>query len=249
MDIKPLMIPGMDKKVVDWLENNLQNYIKKCEGRKVPGPSYGDIEHIRDFLMSDDAPTRIAYMSYEEAKASTNRWQKKLIKKAQNIIEVDNDVEEFMSFKSAPLRWVKLVGKAAYEREGKLMSHCVSSYHGRSGSVIYSLRDQKNEPHCTVEVVSQNGRIQQIKGKGNGSIHPKYIKYVLKFLKKIKLDINENEMDRLGYHNLPTEAWDTLYKYFKPESIKSITFNGKRYFYNATPDAYLEKRDGVELPE
>lgn len=38
------------------------------------------------------------------------------------------------------------------------MSHCVASYYGRNAK-IYSLRDSKNKPHCTIE----DG--QQVKGK------------------------------------------------------------------------------------
>jgi hypothetical protein len=38
------------------------------------------------------------------------------------------------------------------------MSHCVASYYGRDVE-IYSLRDNKNLPHCTVE---EN---KQVKGK------------------------------------------------------------------------------------
>ncbi|WP_353889043.1 PcfJ domain-containing protein [uncultured Flavobacterium sp.] len=55
---------------------------------------------------------------------------------------------------------VTLKSESSYIREGKLMSHCVGSYYGRD-KIIYSLRDSKNNPHCTIE----HG--QQIKGKGN----------------------------------------------------------------------------------
>jgi hypothetical protein len=62
------------------------------------------------------------------------------------------------------------------------MSHCVASYYGRD-TVIYSLRDSNNNPHCTIE----DGN--QIKGKGNGSVDPKYIDYVVKFLEKLGMTV------------------------------------------------------------
>ena len=75
-------------------------------------------------------------------------------------------------------KWVMVFSQKALEREGKLMSHCVGSYCDlvKSGhSKIYSLRDKKNEPHCTVEVSGKS--IIQMQGKGNGSVDKKYVKY------------------------------------------------------------------------
>ena len=72
------------------------------------------------------------------------------------------------------------------------MSSCVASYYGKDVKV-YSLRDKFNNPHCTME------KDQQIKGKGNGDIDPKYVGYVVKFLEISEMTVGENEMNHLGY--------------------------------------------------
>jgi hypothetical protein len=120
------------------------------------------------------------------------------------------DYTVFMDFEDW-FKIVQLVSKESYEREGKLMSHCVSSYYGRE-SKIYSLRDSKNLPHATIE----HG--QQIKGKGNWKIDPKYIDYIVKFLEKTWMTVWENEMKNLGYYKLDkAEEWltsESLYNWY-----------------------------------
>ena len=161
---------GMEVKqdVFDWINSHLKAQLEK-DG--VIGQS--EVEHIIDYMASDKRPKRISKMSYAQAEANTEKWNKALIKKGSKIIEIESDVEVIKDFKDG-FKIVKLIGKAAYEREGFLMRHCVASYYG-SSKEIYSLRDAENQPHCTME------KDQQIKGKGNGSISPKYIKYIVAF--------------------------------------------------------------------
>ena len=52
-------------------------------------------------------------------------------------------------------------------------------------------------PHATLSKQSQ-----QIKGKGNGNIHPKYIKYVVEFLEHLEVEVRDSEMQNLGYVNV-----------------------------------------------
>jgi hypothetical protein len=91
------------------------------------------------------------------------------------------------------------------------MSHCVASYYWRNVNV-YSLRDKQNNPHCTIE---EN---QQIKGKWNGKIDPKYINYVVKFLEKLGMTVWENEMKNLWYYKLDSiDEWlkcDKTYNWY-----------------------------------
>jgi hypothetical protein len=107
-----------------------------------------------------------------------NKRHKKLQETSSKDIEVEGtDYEVILDFKDG-FKFVKLLSESCYQREGKLMSHCVASYYGRSVE-IYSLRDSSNNPHCTIE------KDRQIKGKGNGKIDLKYIDYVVKFLEKL----------------------------------------------------------------
>jgi len=101
------------------------------------------------------------------------------------------------------------------------MRHCVASYFGTETD-IYSLRDKDNVPHCTME---EN---QQIKGKGNGNINPKYISYVVAFLEEVGMKVGDNEMKNIGYVNIEDLKNDfdfgKLYndKYFYKEDINKL---------------------------
>lgn len=212
------------EKVQNWVNVNLANYLKK-EKNEEDGT---EIEHIIDYLNSSKCPNRIKFMSYDEAKSNSDKWMKTLIKKAGNIVETEADVETYLDFEDG-MKFVQLIGKPAFEREGHLMSHCVSSYHGKSDMKIYSLRDSSNNPHCTIEVQENNGYINQIKGKGNGSIHPKYINYVLQILKKLGQNVRGSELSNLGYEELSDETWAFLEQDFT--GVKYIMFNNNKYFY------------------
>ena len=118
-----------------------------------------------DFLVQTDK--KVERMSYEQALKLTTAWDKAQQKKGKSIEEKPEDTETVLDFGDG-FKVVKLVGENAYKREGFLMHHCVASYYGRDVEV-YSLRDNDNMPHCTME------KDRQIKGKGNGDIHPKYM--------------------------------------------------------------------------
>lgn len=210
-----------EKEVKDWINKNLINYLKKND------ENVQEIEHIIDYLNSEDRPKRIRYMSYEEALNNTSKWTKKLIKKGGNIIETDKDTKVIHDFKNG-MKLVQLIGANAFKREGHIMRHCVGSYVNRNDVRIYSLRDKNSNPHCTIEVQKQNDTISQIKGKGNGSIHPKYIKYILKSLKKIGKDINTQDMQYLGYIS-DEEYIRYVEKHF--DGVKFIIYNNKKFIY------------------
>lgn len=210
-----------------WISHNLSNYLQKG----TVDENETEIEHIIDYLQSEKAPKRLKKMSYKEALKSTKKWNDALIRKAENCVETEMDTKEFMKF-NAGYKFVELVGKQAFLREGNLMRHCVGSYYGKDDVVIYSLRDSKNNPHCTIEVQKSGNNINQIKGKGNGSIHPNYIKYVLSFLKEVGMEIRGSEMSNLGYDDInliDKDLWNFIESNFT--GAKFVTFNNTKYFY------------------
>ena len=195
-----------NEQVEFWVTHNLANYLKTNQENQ------DEIEHILDYLISSDAPTRLKSMSYDEAKTNAEKWTKTQQKKGQHIIEKPEDTEVVLDFKDG-FKIVKLVGKAAYEREGYLMRHCVAIYYGKNAE-IYSLRDKDNMPHATME------KDQQIKGKGNVNIHLKYVEYVVKFLEYTGMTVGDNEMKHLGYVNMSK---------FKKELNKETKYFNKIY--------------------
>ena len=196
---------GADEFVLRWVETTLAKHIKGVE------PSTEEVEHILDYLVRSGQ--KVSKMSYDEAKSATEKWTEVQRKKGAAIQESVSDTETVLDFGDG-FRVVKLVGENAYKREGYLMCHCVASYYGKKIEV-YSLRDKDNMPHCTME------KNQQIKGKGNGDIHPKYIGYVVAFLKHIGMSVSDSEMLHLGYISVEK---------FKDELGKETTaklFSGK----------------------
>lgn len=209
-------------------------------------PTQGECEHIVDYLTkkSDSRKLKLKKASFESVKKKAEDWVERMNKKAVGIVETEEDVEVIKLWKSSGMRLVKLVGEAAYKREGKLMSHCAGSYYGNDNCSIYSLRDAKNEPHCTIEVLKDGDYVQQVKGKGNGDIHPKYVKYVLKGLELIGQEVRESELTYLGYVAASEAVWKFLDATHTGQ--KYMTYKGKKYFYKGSRDKMKQVKSDKE---
>lgn len=202
----------------------------------------GELEHIVDYLLlSDEAPRRLRRLSIDDAKRKADEWVAAKNKKAQGIVETDEDTEVVKTWDDG-FRLLKLRGEAAYKREGVLMGHCVgSSDHYRNQSDagkidILSLRDKKNDPHATFEISrAGNGEVRQIKGKGNGEIHARYIGKVLEVLRELGLKISAHEMTYLGYVEYTDQMQRLFYKF---DGIKEITYAGTRFMWKGSKLSY-----------
>lgn len=160
------------------------------------------LEHILDFFVSSAAPSRLQKMSLEDAKRKAEEWSKANQKKGRDLVDGEDDIEAIHDFGDGT-KIVRLKTKKAFQREGFFMSHCAGGYSPDSAHChIYSYRDKANEPHATFEVQKENNEIIQIKGKGNGPIHPKYIHPILAFLKAIGMEIRPGDMKNLGYYHI-----------------------------------------------
>lgn len=221
-----------NEEIKNWIDGPLKAYIQK---HSLGIDEQGHLEHIIDYLESRPKPLRLKKMSVKDAIRLAEQWTKRLEKRGQDIREESGDTEVIQRFKNG-FTIVKLVGKNAFLREGKLMRHCVGSYVDKPGVIIYSLRDPLNNPHATFEVISENKQITQVKGKGNGPIHPDYIDMVVKFLKKIGMNIRESEMTNLGYIKIDSD--------FKVEIEKIY---GKKHFsWFKLHDAFFLNQEEVE---
>lgn len=210
--------------VLDWLKTTAKKALKE---NKI---SSSAIEHILDFLVSPAAPMRLKKMSIIDAKRKAEAWSEANKKKGRNLTDGPEDVELIHKFKDKT-SIVKLKTKKALQREGFLMNHCVGGYSpDNADCLIYSYRDNSNLPHATFEVRKNNNEILQIKGKGNGPIHPKYIHPILEFLKVIGMNIRSNDMVNLGYHHLHKDHLKFLKKL--PKAMKQVAeINGEYYAF------------------
>jgi len=209
---------------IDFINKKLVKHLIENEENQT------EIETILDYLYTKKPD--ISKVWYKVLLEKTEKWHKKLQSvsiKDNEVVWVDYDI--VLDFKD----WFKIVqlkSKNCYEREWKLMSHCVASYFWRNVK-IYSLRDEKNNPHCTLE------EDNQIKGKWNWSIEPKYVDYIVKFLEHIWMTVWENEMKNLWYYKLEKIdkdlKSDSLYNWYiyenKLGTIKDKEWNNYYWFW------------------
>lgn len=216
---------GASEEVLEWCRIMFSAQSKKAL------PSVEEREHIIDYLISSAAPTRLRKMSYAQAKTAAEKWSAANQKKGRDRVETAEDTELLEDLGDGT-RIVKLLTKRAYEREGFLMRHCLGGYTPGSSSV-FSLRDKNNEPHVTFEMTKKGDTIQQVKGKGNGSIHPKYIDPTLAFLKKIGVEVRPSEMQNLGYYHVTTGARAVLDRFVDAAGKSPVYSNigGENYIF------------------
>lgn len=175
--LKILKMMSMSQNDIDyWIAHNLANYQSKNH-RKVASDSVKLIISWLRSPASKKARRQIKKLSVSTASHLSQQWAKKLDKKASSVenFAAINTVYLFKDNHSI----VQLIGRSAFQREGKLMQHCVA-YYNQDDQVVYSLRDEKNQPHCTIEVLS--GKIVQVKGIKNGIIAKEKRTYVKEFI-------------------------------------------------------------------
>lgn len=206
--------------VINWLETTgKKSLINKKTNQE-------ELEHIIDFFKNGSKHKRLLKMSLKDAKRLSDQWSKSEQKKGKDLVDTKEDIKKILKFKDGS-SIVQLLTEKSYKREGFLMHHCVGSYKVKKNVKIYSYRDKKNFPHATFEIILDGFQINQIKGKGNGQIHPKYIKPILKFLKFLKIDIRDSEMKNLGYYFVHK----SLIPYIKKiGAFDQLTLINKKYY-------------------
>lgn len=184
----------MNEAITKWLNSNYKNYQKKN-----PPLEQSVLDHVIDWMQSDDAKgylDRLDRVAVPAAIGLSNKWTEKINKANEKKIKQQQDPDHkgiISVFKfDDGYSVVKVVSDYSLQREGYLMGHCVGSYTEESniqeGLEIYSLRDSKNQPHCTIEFELKAKHISQIKGKANQLVIPKYHKYVVDFLNQFNFD-------------------------------------------------------------
>jgi hypothetical protein len=148
---------------------------------------FEEIRLILDWAIQTKA--NIFSYSFESAYVEQNIWHKELFKKHKispiDIKDIDNKRILFRC--SNQLHFIYILKDSDLEYEGLKMKMCVGgkSYkdkvkHGRS--TILSIRDEKNEPHVTMEIDNDRNNITQIYGKGNSTVKEEYRQMILEFL-------------------------------------------------------------------
>jgi hypothetical protein len=159
-------------------------------------PEWMSKEGIMDFAgFGDDHKQQIAHMidyfttlesnelrtlykePYSVIMTKVKQWDEQMAsqmkKNKRSALKEGTDFQVIDATKDAngrPMKWVRLLSKAAYKFEGDTMGHCVGGYNPASTKqMIFSLYDSYNMPHVTLEikVSASKKQIVQIKGKQN----------------------------------------------------------------------------------
>lgn len=178
------------------------------------------LQNVIDFLINNGFEHKEIMFNFEDALKKEQQWILKLNSATQTDLGQFQIIKDYMD----GFKIVQLLDQQSKKYEGFIMAHCVASHSG--SSKIYSLRDQNNKPHCTMEFSGKS--IIQIKGKANGKVSPKYTSYVLDFLKDLNVPVNIHDMENIGYHFFDSKTKKVFEKHFI--NYKKIQFGSKDFF-------------------
>ena len=157
-----------------------------------------ELEHICDYFMGIENPNY--KLSYKNAMAKAKRWVESMRKDTTNEIEWV-DYEIVYKTKDWLMKFVKLLTKEAYENESSNMRHCIRTYWGNDREV-FSLRDDVNMPHATMDIVKNWDTIMQIQGKWDNTVDGKYQQYNMEFLEYMGFTINSDFLKKIWYYKI-----------------------------------------------
>lgn len=149
----------------------------------LPKDVVDEIGHTIDYFATlDPNELRKIYKEpYKIIKRKVQEWDKELAsmsgdaKKedvAKKSLVKDTDYKIIKEVGNG-LKWVKLLTPKSKDVEGDFMGHCVGGP-GYENKDIYSLWDNKNRSHVTIEADDTAKTIKQIKGKSNRAPVDKY---------------------------------------------------------------------------
>lgn len=205
-----------------------------------------EINHIFDWYVNhiDQNPRfNIFSMSLDNALQASDRWHEELanqtstrtfskIKKENgqivdpNVVKVfDRDTLEKIGLPEKYQGWmiVKLTEENDFEIEADIMGHCLATnnyfYQYEKGYIeIYSLRDESNQPHVTIEIVLPD-KVKQIQGKGDKRPKDDYLKLVQQWIYQGKYYSNDSSHDHELHFRTGSDensALESIQEYLNP---------------------------------
>lgn len=142
-----------------------------------------DFQFIIDWAKKDKPD--IFSLSFKEAFSSAQDWHDNLKTTGKyRIFEEDKDEKRVVYVSNNKKFFFMLLNVNELDAEGDIMRNCVSSYKNklvRGHSLIISMRDNKNQPHVTIEVDVRTSSVTQVRGKANTSPGKEYMKIITEF--------------------------------------------------------------------
>ncbi len=215
-----------------FYNNCMQNFFYHKEERYLDyvGMNIDDYSHFLDYIKSVHKDNRDnSYYPLEQLKKEVAAWDEKNKRRGKYLVETEKDklfigdVDNYKLF--------KLLTPEAKDREGSLMDHCVGGG-AFDKSDIYSIRDEGNNPFCTILL---DGNIaHQIKGKKNEAIELKYHKALVESLVLLNVrEIDSSEYELIGLVDLEGDLGNLIYSCIISEKLK---LKKKVAFFNSSFD-------------
>ena len=193
-------------------EIDLKNAIKKHEYKEgepvwmdkpdivdftgdLPEDVVDEIGHTVDYFatLEPNDLRKIYKEPYRVIKQKVQEWDRELAASATDSGKEDVEKKKLSLGKDykvvkqvGGMKWVKLLTPESKDVEGEFMGHCVGGA-GYENKDIYSLWDNKNRSHVTIEADDNKKTIQQIKGKSNKEPADKYLPASIDFVANVMM--------------------------------------------------------------
>lgn len=215
-----------DDELIDFVNTKIKNYIIGKQTFEVLDNDLSTYSHMIDYLYSDSFNNEIGLKglhgcSFEVIQNNVRIWTAAFSKQKVK----DNLSGRVLVFNSYGYDWYQLKSADSLDYESAIMGHCVGqgSYDKRvegNEIEIYSLRDEANQPHVTIEI--NKGEIRQIKGKANRQILEKYRKSTIDFIVKyLNIEV-QNIPDSIKHYILLSGGKNPIPLIFK--DIEYLTY-------------------------
>lgn len=156
----------------------------------LPEDVVDEIGHTVDYFatLEPNDLRKIYKEPYRVIKQKVQEWDRELAASATDSGKEDVEKKKLVLNKDykvikqvGGMKWVKLLTPESKDVEGEFMGHCVGGA-GYENKDIYSLWDNKNRSHVTIEADDNKKTIQQIKGKQNREPNEKYLPASIDFV-------------------------------------------------------------------
>jgi len=205
-----------------------------------------EIRHVFDWYVDhlDQSPRfNIFSMTLDQAMQASDRWHEELanqtstktftkIKKENgqivdpNVVFIfDKETIDRIGLSDKYVGWmiVKITEESDFDIEGDIMGHCVGTNNyftqfQRGTIEIFSLRDESNQPHVTIEIDLPDS-VQQIKGKGNSRPKDDYLKLIQQWIYQGKYYSKDKTYDHEFYFRSGSDenrALESIQEYLNP---------------------------------
>jgi hypothetical protein len=236
----------IEEKLRDYKLRVYDPFLMDC--RRINPNEWAD---LKDFLTTDgiDLVNNLNKISVPRLRKLVSSWIYNRNKK-QSVDEVCNiDINPILELDNK-FKWVELVSEQSFKNEGILMNNCIAGYFNKSKNkercIIYSLRNDKNEPKVSVEYYPLLHRVMQVRGRSNNLINLKYSKYLAElfnFLNSKCLNHFDYKRDWVSQQSLQvSDVLENLGIYIKDSRFEQINKDSDILYISS--NFYYKKRLG-----